>query len=272
MPPAEPIRVGVFGAGGRMGRTVCEAIDAAADLVLAAAVDPHAAGQLVTRRGTEPIVITSEPEALERASATVAVDFTVAEAAVANLTACANAGIHGVCGTTGLSEADLAVLAEAFGAPEGPNGLIAANFSISAVVMMRLAALAAPLFEGIEIIELHHEHKSDAPSGTALATARAIEAARRDRGAPELAEDPTQTIALADARGARSEGGVQIHSVRLPGLVAHQEVLFGTTGQTLSIRQDSTDRSSFMPGVLLAVRRIDSTPGLTIGLEGLLDL
>jgi len=172
-------------------------------------------------------------------------------------------------GTTGLGETELDQLREA-SARRGANLVVAANFAIGAVLLMRFAAQAAPYFEAVEIVELHHDQKVDAPSGTSLATAKAIAEARAAAGlgAPR---DPTTTHVLEGARGAKASGEVPIHSVRLPGLVAHEEVLFGSPGQGLTIRHDSYDRLSFMSGVLLAVRAVQGRPGLTLGLEPLLD-
>ncbi len=165
--------------------------------------------------------------------------------------------------TTGFSDSDLTEIGERFRSG-GANALIAPNFAIGAVLMMRFAELAAPFFETAEIIELHHDQKIDAPSGTACATARRIAAASKD-----WADDPTVDVVVEGARGGRVEG-IPVHSVRLRGMVAHQEVILGTTGQTISIRHDSYDRSSFMPGVLLAVRRIGDIPGLSVGLDAAL--
>ena len=273
MPLADGLRVAVLGAGGRMGRTVAAAVASSPDLKLVAAVDPMSSGvELTFGDGVEPMVIESDLDVLTATSAEVAIDFTVPRAAAANLAWLAANDIHAVCGTTGLSDAEISELVTAFSRSDGPNAVLAANFAISAVLMMRLAAIAAPFFDNIEIIELHHEHKVDAPSGTAIATAAAIDGARSAAGAGALDPDPTTTETMPGARGARSSGGVQLHAVRLAGLVAHQEVLLGTTGQSLTIRQDSYDRSSFMPGVLLAARKVASTPGFTRGLEALLGL
>jgi 4-hydroxy-tetrahydrodipicolinate reductase len=214
----------------------------------------------------EGVTIAAEVDALAAAGAEVAVDFTHAAAARENLRWCAAHGVHGVVGTTGLSVEDLAELEKLFGAG-GANAVVAPNFAIGAVLMMRLAALAAPWMDTVEIIELHHDKKVDAPSGTALLTAARLAEARDSWG-----EDPTRTEVLSGARGGAGPAGIRVHSVRLRGLVAHQEVLFGTTGQSLSIRHDSYDRSSFMPGLLLAVRQVGDRPGLTVGLEPLLGL
>jgi 4-hydroxy-tetrahydrodipicolinate reductase len=199
------------------------------------------------------------------ASADVAIDFTVIDAARENLRFCAEEGIHAVVGTTGFDETELADLAKLF-TESRANAVIAPNFAIGAVLMMRFAELAAPYFETAEILELHHDQKIDAPSGTAALTAKRIAAASSEWG-----DDPTTKVVAAGARGATIDG-ITIHSIRLRGLVAHQEVLFGTAGQSLSIRHDSYDRSSFMPGVLLAAKRVASRPGLTVGLDALLDV
>jgi 4-hydroxy-tetrahydrodipicolinate reductase len=273
MPLADRLRVAVLGAGGRMGRTVAAAVASSPDLELVAAVDPINSGvELTFAGGAEPVLIGPDLDVLTATSAEVAIDFTAPRAAAANLAWLAANGIHAVCGTTGLTDAEIAELTDAFSQSDGPNAVLASNFAISAVLMMRLAAIAAPFFDNIEIIELHHENKVDAPSGTAVATAAAIDAARLAASSGALGADPTTTETMPGARGARSEGGVQLHAVRLAGLVAHQEVLFGTAGQSLTIRQDSYDRSSFMPGVLLATRKVASTPGFTRGLEALLGL
>lgn len=259
-------RVGVFGAGGRMGRTVCEAVAADADLELVAAVDPHHAGRDLRRIADVDtgLQVAAAPEALLDAGAEVVVDFTVAAAARQNLAFAADHGLHAVVGTTGFSEADLAAVEAAFAQS---SCLIAANFAIGAVLMMRFSELAAPWFETVEIIELHHDAKIDAPSGTALRTAERIAAA-----SDQWAEDPTTTTVLPGARGGEGAGGIPIHSVRLRGLFAHQEVLLGTAGQSLSIRHDTYDRTCYMPGVVLAVKRVHEQPGLTRGIESLLGL
>ena len=253
------IRVGVFGAGGRMGTTVCDAVDADAGLELVAAVDPSAVGTV--RHG---ITVAAEPKVLADAGAEVAIDFTVAAAARDNLAWCALHGVHAVVGTTGLGDDDLRLLRERF---TRSNCLVAANFAISAVLMMRFAEMAAPFFDTAEIIELHHDSKADAPSGTAIVTAERIAAA-----SSEWAPDPTTHEVVPGARGGTGPAGIHLHSVRMRGMVAHQEVILGGLGQTLTIRQDSYDRTSFMPGVVLAAKRIADLPGLTIGLEPALGL
>ena len=253
------IRVGVFGAGGRMGATVCAAVAGDADLELVAAVDPHHAGSEI-----EGVTIAPDASAMFDAGVQVAIDFTQLDAARDNLAWMAEHGVHAVVGTTGFSDDDLDRLREAF---TTSNCLIAPNFAIGAVLMMRFAELAAPHFETAEVIELHHDRKVDAPSGTAMLTVERMEAASDDWG-----EDPTTKLVVKGARGALAAGGIRVHSVRLRGIVAHQEVLLGTTGQTLTIRHDSYDRSSFMPGVLLAAKAVADRPGLTIGIDDLLGI
>ncbi len=239
-------RVVVLGARGRMGSEVVRAVEAADDLELAAALDIG-----------DPLDLTG---------ADVAVDFTHPDAVMDNLKACIDAGVHAVVGTTGFTEDRLAQLRKWLdGSSVGV--LVAPNFGIAAVLMMRFAALAAPHFDSVEIVELHHAGKADAPSGTSRRTAELVAEARR--GMPAMPDATTQ--ALDGARGADVDG-VRIHSVRLAGLVAHQEVLLGGAGESLTIRHDSYDRSSFMPGVLLAVRQVGSHPGLTVGLEAFLEL
>ena len=261
------IRVGVFGAAGRMGRTVCDAVfsDPATELV--AAVDPYHEGldaRTVTGVDAPGLVVGGGCQTMGDARVEVVVDFTEADAARENLRWCAANGVHAVVGTTGLTEDDYDELRGAF---TRSNCVVAPNFAIGAVLMMRLAEIAAPFFESVEVIELHHEGKKDAPSGTAVLTMERIAAASAD-----WMPDPTTNEVIAGARGGKGPADISVHSVRLKGVVAHQEVLFGTTGQTLTIRHDSYDRSSFMPGVLLAVRRVADRPGVTIGLDALLDL
>jgi 4-hydroxy-tetrahydrodipicolinate reductase len=261
------INVGVIGAAGRMGQAVCHAVAADPDLDLVAAVDRSRAGDdldtVVGLDGSE-LVVAEDVADLTAAGTDVVVDFTVVEAARVNLAAVAAGGIHAVVGTTGFTDDDLEMLRSSF---DSSNCLVAPNFAVGAVLMMRFAELAAPLFETAEVIELHHDGKIDAPSGTAMRTVERMAAASSDWG-----DDPTDNEMVAGARGGMGPGGIRVHSVRLRGLVAHQEVLFGTTGQTLTIRHDSTDRTSFMPGVLAAVKRIEDLPGLTIGLESVLGI
>ncbi|HUO47429.1 MAG TPA: 4-hydroxy-tetrahydrodipicolinate reductase [Acidimicrobiales bacterium] len=265
--------VAVLGAGGRMGREVCRAVAGDPELSLVAAVDPSAAGRRVGELAgvageAAGLVVAAGLDAVGEAGAEVAVDFTVAASAAANLAWCAGRGVHAVVGTTGLGPDSLDELAAAFAASEA-NCIVAANFAVTAVLMMRFAELAAPFVDSVEIIELHHNAKIDAPSGTALATAARIAAARARAGDRPWAPDATVTE-LAGARGAAVPGGIRVHSVRLPGLVAHQEVIMGAAGQGLSIRHDAYDRTSFMPGVVLAVKAVRSLPGLTVGLDAVL--
>ncbi|MEI8001415.1 MAG: 4-hydroxy-tetrahydrodipicolinate reductase [Actinomycetes bacterium] len=262
------IRVGVFGAAGRMGASVCAAVAADPDCELVAAVDPYHAGIDLQQLGIpgSGVQVEGTAESLARAGAEVVVDFTVADAARVNLEWCADHGVHAVVGTTGFTDADLAHFEPRFAASPA-NAVIAPNFAIGAVLMMRFAELAAPWFETAEVIELHHDEKIDAPSGTAMLTVQRMAEASAD-----WATDPTERTVVDGARGGAGPGGIRVHSVRMRGMVAHQEVILGTTGQTLTIRHDSYDRSSFMPGVLLAVKAVGSKPGLTIGLDALLGL
>ena len=260
-----------------MGREVCRTVLAHPELELVAAVDPFYGGSPLDELvGTVAgrLVVSGELEALGVAAAEVVVDFSRLEAARATLDYCAGAGIHAVVGTTGFTEADLDDLAGRFGGPEhgSPNCIVVANFAIGAVLMMRFAELAAPWFDGAEIVESHHAGKLDAPSGTALRTAERMAAARRESGAGPFPPDHTTTSVVGGARGGDGPGGVRVHSVRLSGLVAHQEVILGAVGQSLTIRHDSYDRASFMDGVVLAVREVADRPGLTLGLEPLLGL
>jgi 4-hydroxy-tetrahydrodipicolinate reductase len=252
------IRVGVNGAAGRMGAATCRAVAADPDLELVAAVSPNHAG-----RATDcGLTISGGLKAFVDEACDVVVDFTVADAARVTLPWLAMHGIHAVVGTSGLGDADVAELRRAFGS--GPaHCLIAPNFSISAVLMMRFAELAAPWFDTAEIIELHHDGKVDAPSGTAKATAERIVAA-----SSEWAPDPTRHVTLSGVRGGEHHH-VRVHSVRMRGMVAHQEVIFGGPGQTLTIRQDSYDRENFMPGVVLACKHVAELPGVTIGLDAI---
>ena len=250
-----------------MGATVCEAVVADPDLELVAAVDPPRAGvDLRVATGVEVagLVVAADADVLTEAGAEVAVDFTHLDAARANLRWCADHGVHSVVGTTGFDDGDYADLEARF---TKSNCIIAPNFAVGAVLMMRFAELAAPWFETAEIIELHHDQKVDAPSGTAMMTARRMAAASADWG-----DDPTTKVVAAGARGGEGPAGIRVHAVRMRGMVAHQEVLLGTTGQTLSIRHDTYDRTSFMPGVLLALKAVADRPGLTVGLDAVLGL
>ncbi|WP_328332052.1 MULTISPECIES: 4-hydroxy-tetrahydrodipicolinate reductase [unclassified Streptomyces] len=246
------LRVAVLGSRGRIGSEAARSVDAAEDLELVAALD----------RG-------DELDALTASGAQVAIDLTHPDAVMGNLEFCVRNGIHGVVGTTGWTDDRLAQLRSWLAGSPETGVLIAPNFSIGAVLTMTFAQAAARFFESVEVIELHHPNKADAPSGTAQRTAQLIAAARDKAGcAPQ--PDATST-ALDGARGADVDG-VPVHSVRLRGLLAHQEVLLGGEGETLTIRHDSLHHSSFMPGILLGARRVVTTPGLTVGLEHFLDL
>ncbi len=252
------IRVGVVGAAGKMGSTVCDAVAAADGLQLAAAVDVVGGGGVV-----HGLTIASDLKALADAQCDVVVDFTVAEAARKTLPWLALHGMHAVVGTTGFSDEDISSFEKAF---TGSNCLIAANFAIGAVLMMKFAEQAAPYFETAEIIEFHHNAKQDAPSGTAMATAQRMAAA-----SSEWAADPTKHEVIPGARGGVGPGGIHVHSVRMVGMTASQEVILGTAGQTLVIRHDSNDRVSFMPGVVLACQRVGGLSNrLTLGIDSLL--
>ena len=252
------IKVGVLGARGRMGSLVCRSVQAADDLELVAAVDVGQAGD-----SPDPV------GALVDAGVEVAVDFTGPRAVMDNLTALVAAGIHTVVGTTGFDDDKLATVRTLLASAPGTGVVVAPNFALGAVLTMHFARAAARFYESVEVIELHHPDKVDAPSGTAIHTATVIAAARRAAGMGPV-PDATST-GLEGARGADVDG-VAVHAVRLRGLVAHEEVVFGGPGEILTIRHDSLDRSSFMPGVLLAVRAVSARPGLTVGLEHLLDL
>lgn len=248
----ELLPVAVLGARGRMGTEAVRAIEAAADLELVAALG-----------SSDPL------ESLVSAGARVVVDLTVPDATVANVSFAVEHGMHAVVGTTGWSGERLARLRSQLADSPGTGVLIAPNFALGSVLATAFAAAAARYFESVEIIELHHPDKVDAPSGTAVRTAQLISAARSAAGVPD-APDATRDQ-LDGARGAAVDG-VPVHSVRLRGLTAHQEVLFGSPGEQLTIRHDSFDRASFMPGVLLGVRSVAEHPGLTVGLDGYLDL
>ncbi|GIJ77092.1 4-hydroxy-tetrahydrodipicolinate reductase [Micromonospora phaseoli] len=247
----EAIRVGVLGAHGRMGTEVCKAVDAAPDLELVASADQSDWLGDVSAAGAE-----------------VVVDFTTPDVVMDNLHWCVDQGIHAVVGTTGFTEQRLERVRGWLADKPGVGVVIAPNFGLGAVLMMQFATRAARYFESVEIVEQHHPRKLDAPSGTATHTARLIAAARAEAGLGPVPDATSDEV--AGARGA-DIGGVRVHAVRATGLVAHQEVLFGATGETLTIRHDSYDRVSFMPGVLLAVRAVRARPGLTLGLDALLD-
>ena len=248
------MRVAVSGAGGRMGSLVAEAVRSASDLELGGLFDSQASSGPGVSTDAE-VVRGSE----------VVVEFTVPEAVMDNLERWRSMGIHAVVGTSGFTEERLQELRLKWGSGP-PNCIVAPNFSVGAVLMMRFAELAAPHFQAAEVIELHHDQKVDAPSGTAINTAARISAAR-----PDQVRAVESSEIVDGARGA-DVAGVAVHGVRLPGLLAHQEVLMGNAGELLTIRHDTTDRISFMSGVLLAVREVATAPGLTVGIEGLLGL
>lgn len=256
------LRVGVLGAGGRMGTEVCRAVSEAPDMVLAAAVDP-AGG-----RDASGDALVRDRDALTEGECSVAVDFTHPDAAPANVDWCLDNGVHVVVGTSGFDAARLEAIGRRAEAAAS-NVIVVPNFAIGAVLMMRFAEMAAPFMDRVEVIELHHDGKADAPSGTAQSTAERLSAARAAVGGWPERGDSVESV--PGARGGLVEG-VRVHSLRLPGLVAHQEVIFGATGQTLTLRHDSIDRTSFMPGVLLAVRAVADRPGLTVGLDPILGI
>ena len=248
------MKVAVSGAAGRMGALVVEAIREAPDLELGGVFDPSA---------TEGTGVSTDPEVVRGAD--VVVEFTVPEVVMTNLDRWRAMGVHAVIGTSGFTEDRIAEVQSSWGSGP-PNCLIAPNFSIGAVLMMRFAELAAPHFAAAEVIELHHDQKADAPSGTAVSTAGRIAAAK-----PEQQRRVESAELIEGARGANVDG-VAVHGIRLPGLLAHQEVLLGNDGELLTIRHDTSDRKSFMAGVLLAVRNVRRLPGVTVGIEGLLGL
>ena len=243
------MRVGVLGATGRMGRATCQAVQEAADLELVAAVARAAGVGELLGAGAEVVVDFSRPEATAMAGRALLAE-----------------GVHLVSGTTGLADEVMDELANLAGKADHGNLVWAPNFALGAVLAMHFAAVAGRFYPAAEVIELHHQGKADAPSGTALRTARAIAAGREQASGSSAGRE-----SVAGARGGEVDG-VRVHSVRLPGLVAHQEVIFGGQGEVLTLRHDSLDRSSFMPGVLLAVREVGTRPGLTVGLEPLLGL
>jgi 4-hydroxy-tetrahydrodipicolinate reductase len=263
------IRVGVIGACGRMGLMVCRTVAEQPDMALAAAVDRSRIGEPIGPLLGNPkldVPISDELVRLLEAEVEVAVDFTHPSVVMDNVRWCISHAVNLVVGTTGIGEADLEEIRATLEAEGGEsNVIVAPNFALGAVLMQRFAALAARVFPAAEVIELHHDGKADAPSGTSIATARRIVEEREEK----YRGPDSETV--GGVRGGEVEG-VRVHSVRLPGLVAHQEVIFGGQGQTLTIRHDSTDRTSFMPGVLLAIRTVATRPGLTVGLEPLLEL
>jgi 4-hydroxy-tetrahydrodipicolinate reductase len=246
------MKVGVLGAQGKVGAEVCKAVEAAEDLQLVASVDADGSLEELVDAGAEAVV-----------------DFTHPDVVMGSLEFCIKHGIHAVVGTTGFDDERLGRLRSWLADSPQTGVLIAPNFSIGAILMMRFAAEAAPFYESVEIVEMHHPDKADAPSGTARRTASLVAEARRAAGAGPM-PDATST-ALEGARGADVDG-IRVHGLRLRGLVAHQEVMLGGPGETLTIRHDSMDRASFMPGVLLGLRNIASAPGLTVGLEGFMGL
>lgn len=245
-------KVGVLGAQGRVGTAIVAAVEDDENLTLAAALDSGDDLQTLVDNGVE-----------------VVVDFTVPDAVMGNVEFCVNNGIHCVVGTTGWTEQKYGQVREWLKASPQTGVLVAPNFAISAVLTMKFAEMAAPFFESAEVIELHHPNKKDAPSGTAVHTAEGIARSRRNAG---LGTQPDATEqSLEGARGANVDG-IPVHAVRMTGMVAHEQVIFGTRGQSLTIKQDSYDRDSFVPGVLIGVEKITAHPGLTIGLESFLGL
>lgn len=242
-----------------MGGEVCRAVTNAGDHQLVARIDPN------SDTSTDDVTSVAAIEELDPGSVDVIIDFTHLEVGRNVLNWCAANGVHAVVGTTGFTEADIASYRSGF---TSSNAMIAPNFAIGAVMMMRMAEMAAPHFQTAEVIEFHHNAKKDAPSGTAMMTAQRIEAAKAATSTTFDA-DPTENEIVPGARGGKV-GGVGVHGIRMEGMVAHQEVIFGTAGETLTIRHDSLDRKSFMPGVLLATRNIESLAGLTLGLDSLL--
>lgn len=242
------MRVGVLGAKGKVGTTMVAAVRDADDLEFSAGVDAGDALSLLTDAGTEAVI-----------------DFTHPDVVMGNLKFLIDNGIHAVVGTTGFTDERLDQVRGWLAARPGTGVLIAPNFAIGAVLMMKFAEMAAPFFETAEIIEFHHDGKIDAPSGTAMSTVARMAAAK-----DAWAADPTQKEVLEGSRGGKGPADIRVHAVRMRGMVASQEVILGTTGQTLVIRHDTTDRTSFMPGVALAVRNIANHPGVTIGLEAFL--
>ncbi len=262
------IRVLVAGAGGRMGTEVVRAVSAAAGMGVVAAVDPaHEDSEVLDGLGGTVLCTEDLASAIAETAPDVMVDFTHPTVVAGNLRVALAAGVDCVVGTTGLSASSLTALAAL--APEGTCLFVAPNFALGAVLMMRFAEQAARFMPSVEIIELHHDRKADAPSGTAFRTAQLVAAARQS--APDTPGRETELEGAEGARGAIVDG-VHVHSIRLPGLVAHQEVVFGGQGQTLTLRHDSLDRTSFMPGVVLAIREVGGRSGLIEGLEKLLDI
>jgi 4-hydroxy-tetrahydrodipicolinate reductase len=246
------IKVGVLGARGRMGGEVVNTVNSADDLELAAALDIGDSLDLLIEAGVE-----------------IVVDFTHPDSVMANLEFLIANGIHAVVGTTGFDQARLKKVERLLTANQGVGVLIAPNFGLGAILMMKFSEQAARFFESVEIVELHHPNKADAPSGTARRTAELIAQARTSAA---LGDQPDATTTSLDGARGANVNGIRVHSVRLRGLVAHQEVLFGDQGETLTIRHDSIDRTGFMPGVLVGIRNVASHPGLTHGLDDFLDI
>ena len=264
------MRVGVLGATGRMGQATCKAVLDAPDLELAAVVARSTGVGRPLRDlvpdAPEELLVGERLSDLLAAEAEVVVDFSRPVATAAAVEGLLSEGVHLVSGTTGLPPEVMDDLANLAGKADHGNAVWAPNFALGAVLAMHFAAVAGRFYPAAEVIELHHQGKADAPSGTALRTARAIAAAREQADGSVSGRE-----SVAGVRGGEVDG-VRVHSVRLPGLVAHQEVIFGGQGEVLTLRHDSLDRSSFMPGVLLAVREVANRPGLTVGLEPLLGL
>lgn len=257
------IRVAVHGASGRVGREVLRAVDAADDMALVAAIDRIPQAEL-TPLGVDVPYYTGARMAFEHAKADVVVDFSIAAASLAMIPLALAAGTRPIIGTTGFTEDQIAYI-DGLCREHHLGGLLAPNFTIGAVLLARLAAIAAPWFEYVEIAEEHHQFKIDAPSGTALGIARAIHEAHPER----FAHNHPEREPLEGTRGGDFEG-IAIHASRMPGRLAHHQVTFGGPGQTLSLRHDTVDRECYMPGVLLAARRVGDWEGLTVGLESLL--
>lgn len=263
------IRVGVIGALGKMGRLICRAVVEDPELSLVAAIDRSRDGDLIgpiVGASSVDVMVSSQIETLLQAETEVAVDFTRPGEVMTNIRWAIDHAMDIVAGTTGIGPVELEDIRKAIEAEGGDaNVIVAPNFSIGAVVAQRFAAEAAQFFPATEIIELHHDQKVDAPSGTAATTAERISAAREEAWSGPADES------VPGVRGGEVEG-VRVHSVRLPGLVAHQEIIFGSMGQTLTIRHDALDRTCYLPGVLLAIKQVGERPGLTVGLEPLLGL
>jgi 4-hydroxy-tetrahydrodipicolinate reductase len=263
------IRVGVIGAAGKMGLMVCRTVAEVQDMALVAAIDRSRVGQSMGPLIGYPkldVPISDELDRLLEAEVEVAVDFTHPDVVMDDVRWCVAHAVNLVVGTTGLTDQDLEEIRRLIDA-EGneSNVVVAPNFALGAVLMQHFSAIAARFFPAVEMIELHHDQKADAPSGTALATVRRV---NESRG--EVYRGP-QAETVEGVRGGDVDG-VRVHAVRLPGLVAHHEVIFGGLGQTLTIRHDSIDRSSFMPGLVIAIRAVTTRPGLTLGLESLMEL